>query len=205
MGYICAICNPCEPESFHGSYSSGVSSDKFSILKLSLKEKRMERNALKKWESTLSIYVHAHGNDVILIMEASHKNNYPLVNKPSGILDPILCNYGSDHVVLVWYVLEKSFEVPHPFLDKAGVFAIRRQWPVQLLFWSTFEYYPLVSRRIIMPLHCFLWVSWWSNASHHRCHSTGSELMVTREHSISEWNSCTTEFNTPSKFCCSEL
>ena len=38
----------------------------------------MERNALKKWESTLSIYVLAHGNDVILIMEASPENDYPL-------------------------------------------------------------------------------------------------------------------------------
>ena len=37
----------------------------------------MESCALEKWESTLNIYVHAHGPDVDLIMEASHKNNYP--------------------------------------------------------------------------------------------------------------------------------
>ena len=30
--YLC-FCNLCEPESFHGSYSSGVSPGKFSILK----------------------------------------------------------------------------------------------------------------------------------------------------------------------------
>ena len=59
----------------------------------------MERNALKKWESTLSIYVHAHGNDEILILEASHKIIIPL-DKPSDIFDLILRNYGYDHVVL---------------------------------------------------------------------------------------------------------
>ena len=49
-------------------------------------------------------------------MEASHENNYPLGINSSGILDLNLCNRGSDQVVLVWYVLEKSFEVTHPFL-----------------------------------------------------------------------------------------
>ena len=39
----------------------------------------MKGYALKKWESTLNLCVHAHGPDVGLIMEAARKNNYPLL------------------------------------------------------------------------------------------------------------------------------
>ena len=39
----------------------------------------MKDYALKKWESTLNLCVHAHGPDVELIMEAAHKNIYPLL------------------------------------------------------------------------------------------------------------------------------
>ena len=40
-------------------------------------EKWMKGNALKKWESTVDLRVHAHGYDVELIMKASSKNNKP--------------------------------------------------------------------------------------------------------------------------------
>ena len=40
----------------------------------------MKGYALKKWESTLNLCVHAHGPDVELIMEASCNNNYFLDN-----------------------------------------------------------------------------------------------------------------------------
>ena len=36
----------------------------------------MEGYALKKWESTLNLCVHAHGHDVDPIMEAFYNNNY---------------------------------------------------------------------------------------------------------------------------------
>ena len=36
----------------------------------------MKGYALKKWESTLNLCVHAHGQDVDHIMEASCNNNY---------------------------------------------------------------------------------------------------------------------------------
>ena len=39
----------------------------------------MKDYALQKWESTLSLCVHAHGPDVELIMEASCNNINPLV------------------------------------------------------------------------------------------------------------------------------
>ena len=61
----------------------------------------MEGYALKKWESTLNLCVHAHGYDVELIMKASRKNNYPIgINSPC-IRALILCNRGSDHIVLL--------------------------------------------------------------------------------------------------------
>src|SRR3954470_10050275 len=41
-------------------------------------EKWMKGNALKKWESTLDLCVHAHGYDVELIIKASCNENYLL-------------------------------------------------------------------------------------------------------------------------------
>ena len=57
----------------------------------------MEGYALKKWESTLNLCVHAHGHDVDPIMEASCNNNYCLDIISSGICELILCNRGSNH------------------------------------------------------------------------------------------------------------
>ena len=48
----------------------------------------------------LELCVHAHGYDVELIMEASCNNNYFLDIISSGICELILCNRGSDHVLL---------------------------------------------------------------------------------------------------------
>ena len=45
----------------------------------------------------LELYVHAHGHDVELIMEASCDNNYFLDIISSGIDESILRNRGSDH------------------------------------------------------------------------------------------------------------
>ena len=65
----------------------------------------MEGYALKKWESTLNLCVHAHGHDVDPIMEASCNNNYFLDIISFGISssyiwDLAFCNRGSDHVLL---------------------------------------------------------------------------------------------------------
>ena len=57
----------------------------------------MEGYALKKWESTLNLCVHAHGHDVDPIMEASYNNNFFLDIISSGICELILWNRGSDH------------------------------------------------------------------------------------------------------------
>ena len=58
----------------------------------------MEDYALRKWESTLNLCVHAHGHDVDPIMEASCNNNYFLDIISFGICELIICNRGSDHV-----------------------------------------------------------------------------------------------------------
>ena len=57
----------------------------------------MEGYALRKWESTLNLCVHAHGHDVDPIMEASCNNNYFFDIISFGIGELILCNRGSDH------------------------------------------------------------------------------------------------------------
>ena len=45
----------------------------------------------------LGLCVHAHGNDVDPIMEASCNNNYFLDIISFGICELIICNRGSDH------------------------------------------------------------------------------------------------------------
>ena len=58
----------------------------------------MEGYALRKWESTLNLCVHAHGHDVDPILEASYNNNYFLDIISFGIGELILCNHGFDHM-----------------------------------------------------------------------------------------------------------
>ena len=48
----------------------------------------------------LELCVHAYGNDVDLIMEASFKINYSLGISSSYIWDLASFNHGSDHVLL---------------------------------------------------------------------------------------------------------
>ena len=60
----------------------------------------MEGYALRKWESTLNLCVHAHGHDVDPIMEASCNNSYFLDIISSDIGELPLCSRGSDHVLL---------------------------------------------------------------------------------------------------------
>ena len=48
----------------------------------------MKGYALKKWESTLDLCVHAHGYDVQLVMKASCEDNYPLWCKFFCTYDP---------------------------------------------------------------------------------------------------------------------
>ena len=58
----------------------------------------MKGYALKKWESTLNLCVHAHGHDLDPIMEASCNNNYLLDIISFGIGELILVNRGFDHM-----------------------------------------------------------------------------------------------------------
>ena len=75
MGWTYAFHNPYEPEISDDSYSSGVSPDKFQHYNSIESKKWMKDYALKKWESTLNLCVHAHGPDVELITEVARKNN----------------------------------------------------------------------------------------------------------------------------------
>ena len=63
--------SPCEPESFHESYSSVASPDKISTLQLLRRRKVNGRLCIKEVGVDLELCVHAHGPDVELIMEAS--------------------------------------------------------------------------------------------------------------------------------------
>ena len=61
----------------------------------------MKGIALKKWESTLNLCVHAHGYDVELIMKAPCNDNYPLGINPSCTYDWFPCDHGSNHDILL--------------------------------------------------------------------------------------------------------
>ena len=67
---------PCEPESFHESYSSGILPDN-STLHLLRKREVNERLCIGEVGVDLEPCVHAHGHDVYLIMEASFKKLFP--------------------------------------------------------------------------------------------------------------------------------
>ena len=84
----------CEPESFHESYSSSILPDKISTLQLHQTREVNERLCIGEVGADLGLYVHAHGNDVDPIMEASCDNNYCLVIISYGIGELILCNRG---------------------------------------------------------------------------------------------------------------
>ena len=58
----------------------------------------MKGYALKKWESTLNLCVHAHGHDVDPILEASCNNNYFHDLISFGIGELILYNHGPEHM-----------------------------------------------------------------------------------------------------------
>ena len=73
MAWTYAFSKPCEPESFHESYSSGASPDKISTLQLLRRREVNERLCIKEVGVDLELCVHAHGPDVELIMEASCK------------------------------------------------------------------------------------------------------------------------------------
>src|SRR3954468_11509200 len=73
-------------------------------------EKWMKGNALKKWESTLNLCVHAHGYDVELIMKASCNDNYPLGINSSCTYDRVHFDHDFDHDVLLRFHFANNME-----------------------------------------------------------------------------------------------
>src|SRR3954468_20605185 len=83
-GWYLYLHHRCEPRNFYGSYSTGVTPDKNSNKTTSSNPRsELKGIALKKWESTLNLCVHAHGHDVEHIMKAPCNGNYPLGINPS--------------------------------------------------------------------------------------------------------------------------
>ena len=59
-----------------------------------------ERLCLEQVGVDLELCVHAHGHEVDPIMEASSNNTYFFDIISSGIYVLVICNRGSDHVLL---------------------------------------------------------------------------------------------------------
>ena len=106
----------------------------------------MEGYALKKWESTLNLCVHAHGHDVDPIMEASYNNNFFLDIISSGICELILCNRGSDH----------DCSPLIPFLRQDEVLVFCRSFHMSTLYSALPLSITLWYLENIMELHNFL-------------------------------------------------
>ena len=100
----------------------------------------MQGYALRKWESTLNLCVHAHGHDVDPIMEASCNNNYFLDIISFGICESILCKRGSDHIFFLI-----------PFLGQVRVLAFCRSKRLPHLYFDLPSCItPMVSRAYIL-------------------------------------------------------
>ena len=137
MGWTNAFPTLCKPESFHESYSPGDLPDKISTLQLHRKWEVNDRLRIGEVGVDLELCVHAHGNDIELIMGASHNSNYPLVTNSSYIYGLMIYKCGPSHIV----------HLRSQFSDKLkGTCLPPINIPLQLLFWSAFEYYPMVSR-----------------------------------------------------------
>ena len=137
MGWTYAFPNPCEPESFHESYSSGVLPDIISTLQLHWTREVNERLSIGEVGVDLELFVHAHGHDVDLIMEASHNNNYSLGIIWSCICDFGLCNRGSNQDCLLW----------SPFSDKLKFLPSAYQYTCPNSNMVYLRVLPLVSRE----------------------------------------------------------
>ena len=111
----------------------------------------MKSYALQKWESTLNLFVHAHGPDVALIMEAARKNNnYFSGISSSCICELILCSRGSDHDCSPW-----SY-----FADKLKHLSSANQYACPTFILNYLEhYFPLLSRGyhpiLLRPMNFF--------------------------------------------------
>ena len=132
-------------------------------------EKWMKGYALKKWESTLDLCVHAHGYDVELIMKTSCKDNCPLVSRGyRAIALPLMnsCWSGASHWLVTlwfWVVVSREHRIPFtsPFL-LLGIAVIRfhsLETPRHNLSWSSSAF---------LPLPC---VNWVHGVKYHPCPS----------------------------------
>ena len=92
-------------------------------------KKWMKGNALKKWESTLNLCVHAHGYDVELIMKAPCNDNYPLGRNSSYNYVWVPCDHGSDHDIPFDSIYQRTW----------NTCLLQVNDRVQLLSYSTFE------------------------------------------------------------------
>ena len=149
MDWTYAFLNMCELESFHESYSSGILLDKISTLQLLRKWEVNERLCIGEVGVDLELCVHAHGNDVELIMIASRNNNYSLGIIWSCIYGFVLCNRGSD----------RDCSSLIPFSDKLKVLAFCRSLRLSNLYFDRPSGITPWYLEDINPLHYILWIS----------------------------------------------
>ena len=171
MGLTYAYPNPCEPESSHESYSSGVLPSRISTLRLHRKQEVNGRLCIEEVGVDLELCVHAHGLDVELIMAASCYNNNPVVISLSCIYACTFTTVVPTMIVLLWF----------HFSDK---------WK----YWSSVDHFTRPTSVLLYPRVLPSGISRISNicvasyessssiASHRFQFSPGSELLVTLEH-----------------------
>ena len=159
MGWTYAFPNPCEPGSFHKSYSTGVMPDKISSLQLHRKWEVDERFCIGEVGVDLELCVHAHGPNVELIMEASCDNNNPLVIRSSGNYVWSFATVVLTMIVPLWF----------HFSDK-----LKHLSSVDKCIFATSI---LISHRVLPSYESSSGI-----ASHRFQISLGFELLVTQEH-----------------------
>ena len=168
MGWTYAFSKPCEPESFHESYSSGASPDKISTLQLLRRREVNERLCIEEVGVDLELCVHAHGHDVDPIMETSCNNKYFLDKYPLVAVNWSFATMVPTMFVLLWFYFSDKLN----YLPSADQYA----FPTSILLYL----------RVLPPgiswisTHCNSSMKFWrSSTFSHHSHSTGSGLSST--------------------------
>ena len=171
MGWTYAFLNLCEPESFHGSYSSGNSPGSSSS-PLNFSRAVNERLCIGEVGVDLELCVHAHGHDVDPIMEASCNNNYSLDKYHLVSVNWSLATVVPTMIVLLW----------SNFSNKLKQLSSMDQYTSPTFTLILCRVLPPWYLEIIMELHNFLWVLHQVLRSHWLQFFAGSELLNTQRH-----------------------
>jgi hypothetical protein len=146
MGWTYAFPNRCELEKLCGLYSTGFSSYEISMLQLLRRREVNERLCIEEVGVDLDPLCSCPWTRCGAYHESFLQEYLIIWIILSVSINWIPCSYGPDHANLIHYIWKETIPVPRLFLTRLKYLLSQVSDPAQFLFWSSFEYYPLVSR-----------------------------------------------------------